>query len=251
LFRVLYIGLDAEKVRLLARGTDDLQQCESEPLEPSEIYYNSGMATEIFTFTRADIRAYGTKHQYAQMMFCGAGDDYAAARCLSLNLLMLSGFPLLSQSVEKLLKAIIFLETGAKSNLKGGDRHNPYALKEELQATVDYGLDRYDAALQKLFGHFQHRYFDNKNQSNGMNSLELDRFDELWVHLYEKIPFPLEVKYRLKFTCMLFDESAFRPGPAASYRYWVVERNKALAGKLEQMADTYRAVLQHYVNSPN
>ena len=73
------------------------------------------------------------------MMFCGAGDDYAAARCLSFNL-MFSGFPLFSQSVEKFLKAIIFLETGQRSALRGLDRHNPYALKKELQETADYGL---------------------------------------------------------------------------------------------------------------
>jgi hypothetical protein len=30
-----------------------------------------------------------------------------------------------------------------------------------------------------------------------MNSSELDRFDQLWVHLFENIPFPLELKCRL------------------------------------------------------
>src|SRR5713101_5927466 len=98
------------------------------------------MATLSFTLSRADIRAYGSKHQYAQLMFVGAGDDYAAARCLSLNLLMSSGYPLFSQSVEKLLKAIIFLETGKRAALKGPDRHNPYALKQELQTIADYDL---------------------------------------------------------------------------------------------------------------
>jgi hypothetical protein len=49
----------------------------------------------------------------------------------------------------------------------------------------------------------------DKNQRNSMNSSELDRFDQLWVHLFENIPFPLEVKYRLKFTCMLLMRMLF------------------------------------------
>jgi Asp-tRNA(Asn)/Glu-tRNA(Gln) amidotransferase A subunit family amidase len=65
---------------------------------------NTGAGTSILTMTRQDIRDYGTRHAYAQLMLCGAGDDYAAARCLSFNLMMSSGFPLFCQSVEKLLK---------------------------------------------------------------------------------------------------------------------------------------------------
>jgi len=56
---------------------------------------------------------------------------------------MLYGYPFFSQYVSKMLKAIIFLETGAKANLKEVDRHNPYALKQKLQAVADYGLDKY------------------------------------------------------------------------------------------------------------
>jgi len=37
------------------------------------------MVSQTFAFTRADIQAYETKHQYAQLMFCGARDDNAAA----------------------------------------------------------------------------------------------------------------------------------------------------------------------------
>jgi hypothetical protein len=58
-------------------------------------------------------------------------------RCLSRNLLMLSGYRSFSQSVGKMLEVIIFLETGAKPNLKGVDRHNPYALKHKLQTVAD------------------------------------------------------------------------------------------------------------------
>jgi hypothetical protein len=204
------------------------------------------MGTPVPTFTRKDIRDYGDQHRYAQMMFCGAGDDYAAARCLAFNL-MFSGFPLFSQSVEKFLKAIIFLETGQRSVLSGRDRHNPYALKQELQQTADYGLDKYDSILQKLYGHFQQRYFDNKDKSNGLGSNELDGFDELWMHLFERLSFPVEVKYRLQFPAMLFEQDILKYWP--TYRHWVIYQNKAIAPKLDEMETTYLAVKKHYINS--
>jgi hypothetical protein len=199
------------------------------------------------TFTRKDIRDYGSRHAYAQLMFCGAGNDYAAARCLSLNNLMVSGFPLFSQSIEKLLKAIIFLETDRRSLLKGPDRHRPFVLKQELQQVANYDLDRYDAVLQTLYGHFQQRYYDNDYKSKRMSSEELDGFDELWMHLFERIPFPVEVKYRLKFLAMLFEQEAMRGVP--TYRHWVIYQNKAIASKLKQMEATYFAVKEHYINS--
>src|ERR1041385_171817 len=201
------------------------------------------MASVAFTFTKKDVMEYGSKHGYAQMMFVGAGDDYVAARCLCFNNLVWSGFPLFSQSVEKFLKAIIFLETKQRTTLKGPDKHNPYALKRELSRSADYDLDKYDAALKQLYGHFQHRYFDNINQSNGMNPQELEGFDELWMHLFEKISFPIEVKYRLLFLSMLFDEKALRLMP--SYRHWAIYQNKAIARKLNEMEATYKAVKLH------
>jgi hypothetical protein len=209
--------------------------------------YNIGIVIPMFTLTRKDIRDYGTQHSYAQMMFVGAGDDYVSARCLSFNLLMASGFPLFSQAIEKFLKAIIFLETGKRSTLVGIDRHNPYLLKQELQQGTDYDLNRYDDILNKLYGHFQHRYFDNKDKSNGMGTNELDGFDELWMHLYKRVPFPIEVKYRLKFPAMLFDKDITRQMP--TYRHWVIFQNKAIAPMLNEMNKTYLAVKDHYINS--
>ena len=180
-------------------------------------------------------------------MFVGAGDDYAAARCLSLNHLVETGFPLFCQSIEKMLKALIFLETGATPKVKGMDRHMPYALKEELQSSTDYGLDKYDDVLRRLFGHFQHRYHDNEDQSRIMGGRELEEFDELWMFLFELLSFPIEVKYRLKFVSMLFEENALTYMP--TYRHWVTFQNKAMSPKLGEMELTYFLVREHYINS--
>lgn len=192
--------------------------------------------------SRAEVDAYARANQYATMMFMSAGDDYAASRCLILNALGV-GFGLFSRSVEKLLKACIFLETGSKTTLKGAKRHQPFELKQELQSRVDYGLDKYDALLQRLYGHFQRRYFDNANQSRSANSAELDQFDELWIHLMDRIPLPTEVMYRSRFVGMLFSESGPKYWP--SYRLWILQKNKAIANRLERMERNYFAVEKH------
>ncbi len=186
---------------------------------------------------KKDVQCFARKNQYATLMFCSAAEDYISSRCLILNNLF-TGFTLISQSVEKLLKAVIFLETGQKTNSKGLDRHNPYILKEELQEKVDYGLNQFDGLLKRLYGHFQARYFDNKDMIRNMSTKEIREVDDLWIYLLEKAPFPLEVKYRLSFFGFLFDEDALKLG----YRYWATHNNKALMGKLKEMEQTYMMV---------
>ena len=200
-----------------------------------------------FTLTKMGIRDYGYKHSYAQMMFNSAWADYVAARCLSYNFLIISGFPLFAQAIEKLLKTIIFLETGRKTILNGIDRHNPYLLKKELVEIADYDLDKYDDVLKKLYGHFQQRYHDNKDQSNSMGTDELDKFDELWMYLSEQAPFPMEVRYRLQFAAQLFDKKVLAQFP--HYRIWATHQNKAIVSKLDEMERIYIAVENHYLSS--
>ena len=66
-----------------------------------------------YTFTRKEIREFARKDQYAMLMFNHAGDDYVGARCLIVNGLLVAGFPLVAQSVEKFLKALIFFQQEA------------------------------------------------------------------------------------------------------------------------------------------
>lgn len=196
-----------------------------------------------FTLTRADVQTYASKNKYAAMMFVSAGDDYTAARCLILNELSY-GFTLFAQSIEKLLKAFIYLETGKPTLLHGRNKHNPFALKEELQSHKDYGLTKYDVLLTRLYGHFQQRYYDNPDKSQSMRSSELPEFDELWVYLLDRIPVPTEVKYRLKFLTELFDKQSLDFWP--NYRLWTTRNNAALsASRLQEMAETYAAVKKH------
>jgi hypothetical protein len=203
------------------------------------------MDESLLTMSAADIREYGAIHGYPQMMFGGSADDYIASRCLILNILFFSGFPLFSQSVEKMLKAYIHLETGRPTTLRGPDRHNPYLLKEELQGHKDYGLSQFDAILKKLYGHFQQRYHDNPDKSNGMGGNELDGFDELWMYLFDAVPFPVQIKYRLTFTHRMFESKSFTP----QYSLWATLANKAMAPKLKEMEEAHFAVEKHYIES--
>ena len=111
--------------------------------------------------TRKDVQEFARQKQYAMMMFMDAAGDYIACRCCILNALH-SGFRLASEAVEKLLKAHIFLATGNKTTLRRNDRHNPYLLKQEMNAALrDKKLDSFDDMLLKLYDHYQSRYFDN------------------------------------------------------------------------------------------
>jgi hypothetical protein len=200
------------------------------------------MASVTLTLTREEVTQYARKNLYPMMMFGDAGFDYFACRCCVLNGLH-PGFRLASEAVEKLLKAFIYLATGAKSKLKGNDRHNPYRLKQELTAAnPDPKLDTFDDLLKKLYDHYQSRYFDNPTTGRGASGGELDEIDDLFVYLIEALPMPDEVKYRGTFFAFLCDENARRYW--RNY-HWATERNHALQGRMGSIERTYHQVFEH------
>ncbi len=199
------------------------------------------------TLTRKEVAEYAHDKQYAMMMFMDASSDYIACRCCILNALH-SGFRLASEAVEKLLKAFIFLATGARTSLKKNDRHNPYLLKQELKKShPDRKLDSFDELLKTLFDHYQNRYYDNPTTGRGASSSELDQIDDLFIYLVETLPIPDEVKYRCKFFADLCDENA-----RIYWRnhYWATERNQALNGKMALIECRYHEVSAHDGNQP-
>jgi hypothetical protein len=176
------------------------------------------------------------------MMFMGAGHDYFSCRCCILNGLS-SGFRLASEAVEKLLKAFIFLQTGARPLLRGKDRHNPYLLKEELRASrPDPMLDSHDDQFHKLHDHFLSRYYDNPTTGKGASADELPLIDELFLHLVETLPMPDEVKYRCAFFADLCEENDRQYW--RNY-HWALERNELLQRKMPSIERTYRQVRTH------
>lgn len=194
--------------------------------------------TKRFKLSKKDVRDFCYKKQYATMMFDTASNDYIASRCCILNKLVSAGLILSCQSIEKILKAFIFLETEEK--LKEG--HDPFELKEKLKEVKDYKLDKFDDLLKRLYGHYQSRYYNNKNHSKIKSSKEIDEIDELWVYLIEIFPVPDEVKYRLMFFARLFEKRCRKY--LLDY-YWIEKNNKALAKKIKEMELKYKAVFQH------
>lgn len=194
------------------------------------------------TMTREQFAEYARDNQYATMMLMGASLDYVACRCCILNKLH-SGFRLASEAVEKLLKAFIFVATGAEPTLRGNARHNPYLLKQELIGVhPDHKLDSFDDLLRKLHDHFQGRYYDNPTTGEGASSDELDQIDDLFVYLMEALPMPDEVKYRCRFFDDLCDVEL--RGYWRNY-HWATESNRALQGKMESIEHKYKQVFEH------
>lgn len=196
-----------------------------------------------FTLTKDELTSYSVTNSYATMRFMEAGDDYVSARCLLLNNFF-PGFVLLSQSVEKMLKAMYFLTTGSKVPLKGPDLHNPFLIKQEISKFVNYDLDKYDELLKRLYGHYQWRYYENKGKSPGMGTDELRDFDLLWLHLFEKLPMPIEMKYRSKFTALLLDEE-LQDDYFTNFRLWLLTSNDAFTPHVVEMKKQYDEVRDH------
>lgn len=183
---------------------------------------------------------WGVKHQYANMRFFDATNDYTAARCCILNGLF-SGFALATQATEKLLKAIIFLETSEKMRTC----HDPYKLKEKLKKAKDYDLDSFDNTLKKLNDHYLARYHEDSPRihadgSSGASSEELPIIDELWFILAEKLPMPDEIKYRMKLFADLFE-----PNPGWSNGFWLTKNNLAFDRRKEILSKKYTDVYKY------
>jgi len=196
-----------------------------------------------FTLTKDELAAFGSQNSYATMRFMEAGDDYVAARCLILNTLF-PGFPLFSVSVEKMLKAMFYLETGTEVKFKKAtDRHNPLLIKRELSKHRDFNLDKFDDLFARLYGHYQWRYYENKDKSRGMGTGELKEFDALWWELFENLQVPIEIKYRNKFTSSLFEDVDHHYFD--TYRYWCLQSNDAFLPHIEEMKAAYDAVTSY------
>ncbi len=186
---------------------------------------------------------WGSEHLYANMRFGDATQDYVAARCCILNGLFV-GFILACQAIEKLLKAIIYLETGEEMKKE----HNPYKLKEKLKKIKDYNLDEFGLIFKKLHDHYLSRYYEDtprvhEDGSSGASSEELKLIDELWFTLVEKFPMPDEVKYRMEFFADLFESN-----PYWLNGFWLTKNNLSYNNRKLVLSKKYTDVLEHLYN---
>lgn len=193
-----------------------------------------------YSLDKKGVMEWGAQHTYANMRFFNANQDYVAARCCILNGLF-AGFTLASQAIEKLLKAIIYLETGEEMKRW----HDPYKLKEKLKEKKDYNLDNFDTTLKKLYDHYLSRYHEDNPRihsdgTSGASSEELKSIDELWFTLVEKLPMPDEVKYRMAFFADLFETH-----PYWLNGVWLTKNNFAFDKRQITLLENYTKVYQH------
>ena len=190
--------------------------------------------------TNEESMNFSREHSEAMLLSMQAIEDYVSARCCIFNNLF-TGLTIASQAIEKMLKAIIYMETKQKFKVKGNDRHKPFKLKEELKQAKDYNLDRFDDLLKRLYGYYQARYPDNDDKNKQLLLSDINEIDELWIYLIEIFPAPDEVKYRNVFFSCLF----YNPSKRLGYHKWLKFNNKALQTKLPKMKKRYNQVVRH------
>ncbi|MFN7160576.1 MAG: hypothetical protein ACK4NC_03125 [Candidatus Gracilibacteria bacterium] len=139
-------------------------------------------------------------NEYAEsMLFLFHADmDYLAARCLILNSLIEPGLEIACQAIEKIIKALLYLETKQKTTLKGNDKHNPAKLRNELESVQNrYKISTvHNDLLDRLFPHYQSRYHDNADASTTKSSYELYEIDSLYKELRGYLSIPQELLNR-------------------------------------------------------
>lgn len=183
---------------------------------------------ELVEFTR--------KNKLARMLFTQAGDDYIAARCLMLEGLF-AGLVFGCQAIEKILKSILYIESG----IKKCSLHNPFEIKEKIKKYKDYDLDRFDDFLNRLHIYYEDRYPDNENPSLMKCSWDLDKLDILWFELIKKLPIPDELKYSNPFFQYLFKEEL-------EQSHLILRQNNALSKEISSMKERYLEV-ESYINN--
>lgn len=192
--------------------------------------------------TREETRKFCHDNSYATLMLMGAEDAYVSARCLILNFLITRGLGLATEAIEKVLKAILFL----KDKKIPPNIHDTFKLKELLKAENNFwnNLNQYDLLLQKLFGHYQHRYHDNKNASKNMSSDELSEIDNLWFFLWDNLPVPNEVKFTTSFFYWLFEKDNKDSVLSQKRKFFITEENDAFKKRRKELEIKYNMTIK-------
>lgn len=175
-----------------------------------------------------EVMDYFRDNKEGVVLFYDSIDDYIVSRFLINRGFLREWLIFGSQAIEKMLKSFIFITKG-KIPKKNVDKHNPFYLKEVLRKSSKFNLDKYDDLLKRLFGHYQSRYMDNKNQTTFKSSGELKEIDELYIFLLEKLPITEEIKYKSRFFQYLFSEWA-----QDNYSQSLKEHNDSLKNRLSE-----------------
>lgn len=192
----------------------------------------------------SDLDKVARKYLAATKLLDVATEDYAAARCLSCNLLpaaLVSG----AQAMEKYLKALILLCDPGR-DVRHLSHALPRLIAEANQLTPSLSLLRWKSLAQNFQTYCATRYPDNPWPESGihigMTTPDMLSLDEFVVFLNENLPCPKSLKYRTGF----YQAVTFSLGYGASVtptEHWLKANNHALSPILSRIQREYREVI--------
>lgn len=176
-----------------------------------------------------------------------AVEDYLGARCLLLNGIFV-GLTLAHEATEKLMKAILILESINFSKSHELKKLIDLLLKKNSEK---YGfLNDQSEFIERLDRHYGWRYYDNNvtKRSQSKSPEDLHPLDNLWTALHEIYTgfLPEEFRFRTYIFTYLFDQNL------AGYVNWgaiLKENNMALENKIDLWEKEYRKIFSK--NKPN
>ena len=188
-----------------------------------------------------DTYDYALKHASAGKLLNVATEDYAAARCLALNLLMHS-LIMGAQAAEKYLKGYLLL-ADPKRDVRRMSHSLSMLLGEVDALNPAAGLVRFSPLLQRFERHYRIRYPDDPGGSTSMTTADIAELDQFILHLNESLPCPFNYKYRIG----LYAAITFSLGHAKTVtpkEHWIKEMNLALTPLLPRIASDYGRVIE-------
>jgi len=187
-----------------------------------------------------EIAQFSRSHASATRLLYVATQDYSAARCLALNLLIPS-LVMGAQAAEKFLKSYLLLVNPSR-NVRGLNHSLSRLLDEVDSHAPSLGFSRYRPLLERFERHYGTRYPDNANASTSMTTADIRELDEFIILLNENLPCPFNVRYRsglyAAITFSLQHGAVITPTER-----WIKEGNAALAPLLPRIAADYHAVM--------
>lgn len=183
-------------------------------------------------------------HKISLMLRGYGADDYLACRGCFLIGLLLQGFVLSEQALEKELKSTLLLLSPQEDLMKYKD-HRLEKVINRIQDIKDYNLNSFLPLATKIsdaYGLF--RYPNNKIHSIvkewSCNSSEINHIDEFYFFCNDINPMPLEFKFRNGIYPRIFEKKS-------EIKSWLFDKNIALSKRHSELQLINKEVEKLYI----
>jgi hypothetical protein len=186
-----------------------------------------------------DMMAFSAEHRAGTWLLKAATDDYAASRCLLLNL-MFPGLPLGAQAVEKYLKGYLLLADPKRDVRALG--HTLLSLIKEVDAIAPrLDMIRFARLAEKFTRHYRSRYPDNPEALTAKTTADRAELDDFVIFINENLPCPITHRYRSGLYAAVTGSLGFAARVTPN-EHWIKLDNRALAPLLPQIVENYALV---------